>query len=52
MTRYFHMSAIHAQLALVIKAHGASNGSAIHTPNAVYESDGGRQTSGDCQMSN
>ena len=46
------MSSIHAQLAILTKTLEASNISAIHTSNSVYDSDVGGQTSGDVQVGN
>ena len=40
--------AVHARLALLTKALGASNVSAIHSPSSVYYSYVGGQTNGGC----
>ena len=46
------LSAVNAQLALLIKTLVASNVSAIYTHNSIYDSDGGGKTSEDCQVGN
>ena len=46
------LSTVHAQLILLMKALGASNVSAIHTPSSSYDSDVGGRTIGDYQVGN